>query len=198
MCEELAKLTDRVEVVLGEGAGIVVLEELSHARKRGANIIAEFAGTAFTGDAYHITAPHCDGDGAIRAMQLAMKDAGITLQDVSYINAHGTSTSLNDKTETMAIKKVFGDLAYNIPVSSTKSMTGHLLGATGAVEFIASAKAIQKSIIPPTMNYATPDPDCDLDYVPNEARKADLNYVLSNSFGFGGHNVCVCLKRFDT
>ncbi|MFC1568821.1 beta-ketoacyl-ACP synthase II [bacterium] len=188
---------ERDGFVMGEGAGIVVLEELSHAKKRGANILAELGGIGFTGDAYHITAPHCDGDGAVRAMKLAVQDAGVNLDDVDYINAHGTSTSLNDKTETLAIKTVFGDKAYQIPISSNKSMTGHLLGATGAVEFVSSILSIQNELLPPTINYENPDPECDLDYVPNQSRQAKINVAISNSFGFGGHNVCICLKRFS-
>lgn len=188
---------DRDGFVMGEGSGIVVLEELSHAKARGAKIYAEFSGMGFTGDAYHITAPHCDGDGAVRAMKLALKDSGVNPEDVDYINAHGTSTALNDKTETGAIKKVLGDHAYKIPVSSNKSMTGHLLGATGAVEFIASSLTVKNGVVPPTMNYTTPDPECDLDYVPNKAREIDVNLALSNSFGFGGHNVCLGIKKFE-
>ncbi|MBN1780150.1 beta-ketoacyl-ACP synthase II [bacterium] len=187
---------ERDGFVMGEGAGVVVLEELQHARKRGAEILAEFGGIGFTGDAYHITAPHFSGNGAIRAMKLAVQDAGLNPEDVDYINAHGTSTSLNDKTETLAIKTLFGDLANKIPVSSTKSMIGHLLGATGAVEFIASILSIRNNIIPPTINYEVPDPDCDLDYVPNKAREQNLNTAISNSFGFGGHNVCLCVKKY--
>ncbi len=188
---------DRDGFVMGEGSGIVVLEELSHAKARGAEIYAELSGIGFTGDAYHITAPHCDGDGAVRAMKLALQDSDANPEDVSYVNAHGTSTALNDKTETGAIKKVLGDHAYKTPVSSNKSMTGHLLGATGAVEFIASILTINNSIIPPTMNHDNPDPECDLDYVPNQAREADVNLILSNSFGFGGHNVCLGLRKFE-
>jgi 3-oxoacyl-[acyl-carrier-protein] synthase II len=187
---------ERDGFVLSEGAGIVVLEELSHAKKRGAEILAEFGGIGFTGDAFHITAPHSEGKGAINAMKLAVKDAGVTEDKIRYINAHGTSTSLNDKVETQAIKAVFGKQAYQIPISSTKSMIGHLLGATGAVEFIATILSMNNGLIPPTINYEFPDPDCDLDYVPNQARKAVIDIALSNSFGFGGHNVCICLKRF--
>lgn len=188
---------ERDGFVMGEGAGIAVLEELEHAKKRGANILAEFAGYGFTGDAYHITAPHFEGDGAIRAMRQALNDAELNPEDVSYINAHGTSTSLNDKTETGAIKKVFGDAANSVAVSSNKSMIGHLLGATGAVEFVSSALTIKNNLIPPTINYEVPDPDCDLDYVPNTAREKEVKAVISNSFGFGGHNVCLCLKEFE-
>ncbi len=188
---------DRDGFIMSEGSGIVVLEELSHAKKRGATIYAEFAGIGFTGDAYHITAPHCDGEGAVRAMQLALKDAEMNIEDVHYINAHGTSTQLNDTTETGAIKTVFGEQAYKIPVTSNKSMTGHLLGATGALEFVGTILTINNSVIPPTINHDEPDPACDLDYVPNKAREAEVDVAISNSFGFGGHNVCICLKKFD-
>ncbi|KYD10628.1 MAG: beta-ketoacyl-[acyl-carrier-protein] synthase II [Caldibacillus debilis] len=183
--------------VMGEGAGIVVLEELNHALKRGAKIYAEIVGYGSTGDAYHITAPAPAGEGGARAMKMALDDAGVSPEEVDYINAHGTSTEYNDKFETMAIKTVFGEHAYKIPVSSTKSMTGHLLGATGAVEAIFTALAIKEGVIPPTMNYETPDPECDLDYVPNEARKKDVRVAISNSFGFGGHNATIVLKKFE-
>ncbi|MCA9401364.1 MAG: beta-ketoacyl-ACP synthase II [Candidatus Omnitrophica bacterium] len=183
--------------VMGEGAGIVVLESLEHAKKRGATILAEMAGYGRTCDAYHITAPESSGRGASKAMELALKDAGIKPEELSYINAHGTSTKLNDKVETLAIKNVFGDHAYKIPISSTKSMTGHLLGAAGGVEFAACIYAIQEGIIPPTINLETADPECDLDYVPNEARKAKITSAMSNSLGFGGHNASVVLKAFQ-
>jgi len=183
--------------VMGEGAGIVVLEELNYALKRGAKIYAEIVGYGSTGDAYHITAPAPAGEGGARAMKMALDDAGVSPEEVDYINAHGTSTEYNDKFETMAIKTVFGEHAYKIPVSSTKSMTGHLLGATGAVEAIFTALAIKEGVIPPTMNYETPDPECDLDYVPNEARKKDVRVAISNSFGFGGHNATIVLKKFE-
>lgn len=182
--------------VMGEGCGIVVLEDLEHAQKRHAPIYAEMIGYGMSADAYHITAPAPDGSGAVYCMQNALGDAGIKPEEVSYINAHGTSTSLNDKVETLAIKKVFGDYARKIPISSTKSMMGHLLGASGGVEFIACALAIKHDIIPPTINYEHPDPECDLDYVPNKSRKAVVNVALSNSFGFGGHNACLALKKF--
>ncbi|MBN1894141.1 beta-ketoacyl-ACP synthase II [bacterium] len=188
---------ERDGFVIGEGAGIVVLEEWSHAKKRGVPIHAELAGIGFTGDAYHITAPHCEGEGAVRAMQLALADAGLEAAEVNYINAHGTSTDLNDKTETMAIKKAFGERARSLAISSNKSMFGHLLGATGAVECIATVLTINNRLIPPTINYQNPDPDCDLDYVPNQAREQAVRAALSNSFGFGGHNVCLCLKAFE-
>lgn len=182
--------------VMGEGCGIVILESLEHAQKRGAKIYAEVVGYGMSGDAYHMTAPNPNGEGAAECMRLALKDGGIKPEEVSYINAHGTSTELNDKVETLAIKKVFGEHAYKIPISSTKSMTGHLLGAAGGVEFIASALAIKEDIIPPTINYETPDPECDLDYVPNKARKAKVNVAISNAFGFGGHNACLAIRKF--
>ena len=182
--------------IMGEGAGIVVLESLEHAKKRGAKILAEIVGYGRTSDAYHITAPEPTGEGAIRAMLLALKDGNLKPQDVSYINAHGTSTELNDKVESLAIKKAFGDLAKKIPVSSTKSMTGHLLGAAGGVEFIACVLAVMRDIVPPTINYETPDPNCDLDYVPNKARQVKVNVAMSNSLGFGGHNATLVVKKF--
>ncbi len=182
--------------VMGEGAGIVVLEELEHAKRRGAKIYAEVVGYSMTGDAYHITAPDPEGDGGARAMAQALQDAGLKPEDVNYINAHGTSTKLNDKLETMAIKKVFGDYAYRIAVSSTKSMTGHLLGAAGAIEFIATTLSVYTDRVHPTINYENPDPDCDLDYVPNEMREMEVNVALSNSLGFGGHNTTIVLKKF--
>lgn len=183
--------------VIGEGAGILVLEELNHALKRGAKIYAEIVGYGATGDAYHITAPAPEGEGGARAMQIALHDAGLLPTDVDYINAHGTSTEYNDKFETAAIKTVFGEHAYQLAVSSTKSMTGHLLGATGAVEAIFTVLALKEGIIPPTMNYETLDPECDLDYVPNEARKKNIRVALSNSFGFGGHNATLAFKKFE-
>jgi len=187
---------DRDGFVMGEGCGIVLLEELGHAKKRGAKIYAEVAGYGMCGDAYHMTAPDPNGEGAMMCMKLALQDGGLKPEDVSYINAHGTSTELNDKIETLAIKKLFGKRAYDIPVSSTKSMTGHCLGAAGGVEFIASAMAVKEDIVPPTINYETPDPECDLDYVPNKARKAKVNVAISNAFGFGGHNACIAVKKF--
>jgi 3-oxoacyl-[acyl-carrier-protein] synthase II len=188
---------DRDGFVLGEGAGVLVLEELESARRRGARIYAEVVGYGMTADAYHITAPPDDGEGAIRCMQLAIKDAGIAKTDVGYINAHATST-FADKIETQAIKQVFGEAAYRIPVSSTKSMTGHLLGAAGGVEAIFSVLAIHRSVIPPTINLDHPDPDCDLDYVRAGARQASVKVALSNSFGFGGVNACVLFRRLDS
>lgn len=183
--------------VMGDGSGIVVLEELEHALKRGAKIYAEVVGYGANCDAYHITAPCPDGSGAAKAMKLAMDEAGIKAEDVDYINAHGTSTPANDSGETAAIKLAFGDSAKNVAVSSTKSMTGHLLGAAGAIEAIVCAKALEEGFIPPTINYETPDEACDLDYVPNVGRKADIKYALSNSLGFGGHNGVLCLKKWE-
>jgi len=187
---------DRDGFVIGEGAGIIVLEELEHALARGATIYAEIVGYGSTGDAYHITAPAPAGEGGARAMKMAIKDGGLQPEDIDYINAHGTSTAYNDKFETAAIKEVFGDHAKKLAISSTKSMTGHLLGAAGGVEAILSVLAIKEGIIPPTINYQTPDPDCDLDYVPNEARKQDINTALSNSLGFGGHNATIVFKKY--
>ncbi|MCY7893028.1 beta-ketoacyl-ACP synthase II [Bacillus vallismortis] len=184
--------------VMGEGAGIVVLEELEHALARGAKIYGEIVGYGSTGDAYHITAPAQDGEGGARAMQEAIKDADISPEDIDYINAHGTSTYYNDKYETMAIKTVFGEHAHKLAVSSTKSMTGHLLGAAGGIEAIFSVLAIKEGTIPPTINIETPDEECDLDYVPDEARRQDLNYVLSNSLGFGGHNATLIFKKYQS
>ncbi|MCY7903500.1 beta-ketoacyl-ACP synthase II [Bacillus inaquosorum] len=184
--------------VMGEGAGIIVLEELEHALARGAKIYGEIVGYGSTGDAYHITAPAQDGEGGARAMQEAIKDAGIAPEEIDYINAHGTSTYYNDKYETMAIKTVFGEHAHKLAVSSTKSMTGHLLGAAGGIEAIFSVLAIKEGVIPPTINIQTPDEECDLDYVPDEARRQDLNYVLSNSLGFGGHNATLIFKKYQS
>jgi len=182
--------------VMGEGAGILVLETLEHAKARGAKIYAEIVGYGVTCDAYHITAPDPEGLGAAKAMKKAMDEAGLTPEDISYINAHGTSTPLNDKLETLAIKKVFGKRAYDIPISSIKSMIGHLLGAAGGVEAVASVLTVFHGIIPPTINYENPDPECDLDYVPNKARKSQINAVLSNNLGFGGHNVTIAFKKY--
>ncbi|WLR51576.1 beta-ketoacyl-ACP synthase II [Bacillus tianshenii] len=182
--------------VMGEGAGIIVLESLEHAQKRGAKIYAEIVGYGATGDAYHITAPAPGGEGGVRAMKQAIEDAGLSPENIDYMNAHGTSTEYNDKYETMAVKEVFGSYAEKLAISSTKSMTGHLLGAAGGIEAIFSVKAITDSILPPTINYETPDPDCDLDYVPNEARQKEVNAVLSNSLGFGGHNATLVFKKF--
>ncbi|MGB7572656.1 MAG: beta-ketoacyl-ACP synthase II [Thermodesulfobacteriota bacterium] len=183
--------------VVAEGAGILVLEELQFALKRKAKIHAELVGFGYTGDAYHITAPSPDGDGAIRCMKMAIKDAGITPEDVDYINAHGTSTPLNDLTETLAIKKVFGGHAKKVPISATKSMTGHLLGAAGSTEAIFTVLAIRDGIMPPTINYEEPDPQCDLDYVPNVARRKPSKTAMSNAFGFGGTNATLIFKKFE-
>ncbi len=183
--------------VMAEGAGILILESLEYAQARGANILCEFTGYGTTDDAHHISAPAEDGAGAANSMRLAIKDAGLNLEDIDYINAHGTSTYMNDKSETSAIKTVFGEQAYKIPVSSTKSMTGHLLGASGSLEAVISSMVLLDNILPPTINYETPDPICDLDYVPNQARKAEPRNVMSNSFGFGGHNATLVLSRFN-
>jgi len=183
--------------VMGEGAGVVVLESLEHAQARGAAIYAEISGYGSNADAYHITAPAPEGVQAARCMELAIKDAGLQTTDVDYINAHGTSTPLNDKNETLAIKSLFGDHAAKLAISSIKSMTGHLLGASGGIEFIAAALTVSNDIIPPTINYENPDPELDLDYVPNKARKQAVNVALSNSFGFGGHNATLLVKKFQ-
>ena len=188
---------DRRGFVMGEGAGILVLETEKHAQSRGATIIGELAGYGSTNDAFHVTQPAEGGAGAVKAMQLAIEDAGAEPEEVDYINAHGTSTPYNDKNETAAIKTVFGDHARKLKISSTKSMTGHLLGASGGIEAIAALKTIEKQTIPPTINYTTPDPDCDLDYVPNTAEETQVNSVLSNTFGFGGHNAVVFMRKWQ-
>jgi len=188
---------DRNGFVMGEGAGTLVIEELEHALARGAKIYGEIIGCGLTGDAYHVTAPAPGGEGAVRSMKMALDDAGIAPEAIDYINAHGTSTELNDKNETMAIKTVFGDHAYKLTVSSTKSMTGHLLGAAGAIESIAALLAIKHSIIPPTINYNEPDPDCDLNYTPNKAVEKEVTHALSNTFGFGGHNATLLFKKYS-
>lgn len=182
--------------VMGEGGGVIILEELAHARKRGAKIYSELTGIGLTADAHHITAPAPGGEGAVRAMRLCIKDAGLSPQDVDYINAHGTSTPYNDKTETEAIKAVFCDHARSLMISSTKSMTGHLLGAAGAIEAILSVLAIHDGIVPPTINYETPDPECDLNYTPNKAVKKEIFAAVSNTFGFGGHNASLLFQKF--
>lgn len=189
---------DRDGFVIGEGSGVLVLETEEHAKNRGAKIYAELAGIGLTDDAYHITQPAPGGEGAVRSMNLAMKDANITIDDVDYINAHGTSTPFNDRNESNAIETVFGDKSKDLLVSSTKSMTGHLLGAAGAIEAIASVKAIAEGIVPPTINYNTPDPECaDLNFVPNSPIKREVRAALSNTFGFGGHNATLCFKAYD-
>lgn len=188
---------DRSGFVSGEGSGILIVEELEHALARGAKIYAEVVGYGLTGDAYHMTAPDESGDGAMRTMRMAIKDAGIQPEDIDYINAHGTSTPYNDVIETRAIKGVFGDHAYKLKISSTKSMTGHLLGAAGSVEAAYLALSIKNGEVPPTINLDTPDPECDLDYVPNKAQKLDIKYGLSNSFGFGGTNATILLKKYE-
>lgn len=184
--------------VMGEGAGMLVIESLESAQARGANILCELTGYGTTDDAHHISAPAENGAGAALSMKLALENASLTIEDVDYINAHGTSTPLNDKSETAAIKSVFGEQAYSVPISSTKSMTGHLLGASGAVEAVACVLAIREGIIPPTVHYQIPDPECDLDYVPNQARRVVIKNVMSNSFGFGGHNATLVFSRFDS
>jgi 3-oxoacyl-[acyl-carrier-protein] synthase II len=188
---------DRDGFVIGEGGATLILESFEHAQARGATILAELLGYSATNDAFHITAPAPSGAGAAMCMDLVLKNADVEPKKIDYINAHGTSTPLNDPSETAAIKEIFGELAYKIPISSTKSMTGHLLGAAGAIEAIFSIKAMEEGVIPPTINQETPDPACDLDYVPNEARKVEARMVLSNSFGFGGHNACLVLSKVD-
>jgi 3-oxoacyl-[acyl-carrier-protein] synthase II len=187
--------SERDGFIMGEGSGVVVLEDLEHAVKRGARIYVEIAGYGASGDAYHITAPAPNGEGAARCMKMAINDAGIAPADMGYINAHGTSTKFGDELETMAIKTVFGDHAYKISVSSTKSMTGHLLGAAGGVEAVISVLALDRGILPPTINLENPDPECDLDYIPHTARKAQVDVAMSNSFGFGGTNACLVFRR---
>ena len=188
---------ERDGFLMGEGAGILILESLEHAQARGARILGEITGYGTTDDAHHISAPAENGAGAAIAMKLALQNANLEAGEIQYINAHGTSTPLNDKSETAAIKTVFGEQAYNIPVSSTKSMTGHLLGASGAIEAVFCIQAIREETLPPTINYRTPDPECDLDYVPNHPRKASPRHVMSNSFGFGGHNATLIFSRFE-
>jgi 3-oxoacyl-[acyl-carrier-protein] synthase II len=187
---------ERDGFIMAEGCGIVILETLEHAKKRNAPILAQIIGYGMSCDAYHITAPAPEGDGATRAMNLALKDAKLNPESVTYINAHGTSTKLNDKLETIAIKRSFGNYAKKVMVSSTKSMTGHLLGAAGGVEFVVCCLAIKEDVVPPTINYEYPDPECDLDYVPNTSRKAKVEVCMSNSLGFGGHNATLVVKKF--
>ncbi len=188
---------NRDGLVMGEGAAILVLETESHARKRGANILAELAGYGSTADAFHVTAPHEKGEGGASAMRMALDAACANVDDLGYINAHGTGTPLNDKSETLAIKVAFGEKAYQIPVSSTKSMTGHLMGATGAVEAVFCVKVVREGVLPPTIHYETPDPDCDLDYIPNQAREKNVDLVISNAFGFGGHNAVLAIRKYN-
>ena len=188
---------DRDGFVLGEGAGVLVFEELEHAQARGAKIYAEVLGYGTTSDAHHITAPDPEGQGAAAAMRAALEDSGLAANDIDYINAHGTSTPLGDKGETLAIKNVFGDHARNLAISSTKSALGHSLGASGGIEAVILCKTVENGLIAPTINYETPDPDCDLDYVPCEARAAEIGAAMSNSFGFGGHNACVVFGKFS-
>jgi 3-oxoacyl-[acyl-carrier-protein] synthase II len=187
---------DRSGFVMGEGGAVVVLESLEHAQARGAQILAELVGYGSTNDAYHISAPAENGIGAAACMRMALDSAGMETGDIDYINAHGTGTPLNDRSETAAIRTVFAEMAYDVPVSSTKSMTGHLLGAAGAIEAVFAVKVIQDSIMPATINYEVPDPECDLDYIPNQPRKKQVDVVMSNSFGFGGHNATIILKKF--
>jgi 3-oxoacyl-[acyl-carrier-protein] synthase II len=181
---------------MGEGAGILILEDLEHALTRNAPIVAEIAGIGFTADAYHLTQPAPEGEGAVRAMRQCIKDGNLKIEEIQYVNAHGTSTPFNDKNETAALKTVFGDLIKELSISSTKSMTGHLLGSAGAVEGIVSALTIKNGIIPPTINYETKDPECDLDYTPNKSKQREVFAAISNTFGFGGHNACLSFKKF--
>jgi beta-ketoacyl-acyl-carrier-protein synthase II len=188
---------NRDGLVMGEGAAVLVLERESDAKARGANILAELAGYGATADAFHVTAPHEKGEGGAAAMLMALKSANANIDEVGYINAHGTGTSLNDQSETRAIKAAFGELAYKIPISSTKSMTGHMMGATGALEAVFCVQAIREGILPPTIHYETPDPECDLDYIPNKAREAKISLAISNAFGFGGHNAVLAIRKFS-
>jgi 3-oxoacyl-(acyl-carrier-protein) synthase len=188
---------NRDGLVMGEGAGVLVLERESHARKRGANILAELAGYGATADAFHVTAPHEQGTGGAAAMTMALESAQANVDELGYINAHGTGTTLNDRSETRAIKGAFGESAYQIPISSTKSMTGHMMGATGALETIFCILAIRDGILPPTIHYETPDPDCDLDYIPNQAREKKITLAISNAFGFGGHNAVAAVRKYS-
>ena len=188
---------NRDGLVMGEGAAVLVIETESHAKKRGATILAELAGYGATADAYHVTAPHEQGAGGAAAMRMALESAGSTIDDLGYINAHGTGTSLNDQSETRAIKAAFGERAYQLPVSSTKSMTGHMMGATGALEAIFCTQVVREGILPPTIHYQTPDPECDLDYIPNQAREKKVNLAISNAFGFGGHNAVLAIRKYS-
>jgi len=188
---------NRDGLVMGEGAAVLVIERESHAKKRGANIIAELAGYGATADAFHVTAPHENGAGGASAMTMALASAQANVEDLGYINAHGTGTSLNDQSETRAVKAAFGDKAYQIPISSTKSMTGHMMGATGALETIFCVQAIREGVLPPTIHYETPDPECDLDYIPNKAREKKISLAISNAFGFGGHNAVAAVRKYS-
>jgi 3-oxoacyl-[acyl-carrier-protein] synthase II len=188
---------NRDGLVMGEGAAVLVIETEAHAKARGANILAELAGYGATADAYHVTAPHENGEGGAAAMRMALASAKATIDDLGYINAHGTGTPLNDQSETRAIKAAFGEKAYEIPISSTKSMTGHMMGATGALEVIFCLKAVREGILPPTIHYQTPDPECDLDYIPNEAREKKIDLAISNAFGFGGHNAVLAIRKYS-
>ena len=188
---------NRDGLVMGEGAGVIVLERESHAKKRGANILAELAGYGATADAFHVTAPHEHGAGGASAMTMALASAGANVDELGYINAHGTGTSLNDQSETRAVKAAFGEKAYQIPISSTKSMTGHMMGATGALETIFCVQAVREGILPPTIHYETPDPECDLDYIPNKAREKKITLAISNAFGFGGHNAVAAVRKYS-
>jgi 3-oxoacyl-(acyl-carrier-protein) synthase len=188
---------NRDGLVMGEGAAVLVLERESHAKARGATILAELAGYGSTADAYHVTAPHEHGAGGAAAMRMALDSAQANVADLGYINAHGTGTTLNDQSETRAVKAAFGEKAYNIPISSTKSMTGHMMGATGALEAIFCVQAVREGILPPTIHYETPDPECDLDYIPNQAREKKINLAISNAFGFGGHNAVLAIRRYS-
>lgn len=188
---------NRDGLVMGEGAGVLILETETHARARGANILAEMAGYAATADAFHVTAPDEKGAGGARAIQLALQSAGVNRDEVGYISAHGTATQLNDAAETKAVKAAFGDLAYQVPISSTKSMTGHMMGATGALEAILCVQVVREGILPPTIHYETPDPECDLDYIPNKAREKKVDVAISNAFGFGGHNSVLVVRKYN-
>jgi 3-oxoacyl-(acyl-carrier-protein) synthase len=188
---------NRDGLVMGEGAAVLVLETESHAKRRGANILAELAGYGATADAFHVTAPHEQGAGGAAAMRMALDAAGANVEDLGYINAHGTGTPLNDQSETRAVKAAFGEKAYKIPISSTKSMTGHMMGATGALEAIFCTQVIRDGVLPPTIHYETPDPECDLDYIPNQAREKKVDLCISNAFGFGGHNAVLAIRKYS-
>ena len=188
---------NRDGLVMGEGAAVLVLETESHAKARGANILAELAGYGATADAFHVTAPHENGEGGSAAMRMALESAKATVENLGYINAHGTGTPLNDQSETRAIKSAFGEKAYEIPISSTKSMTGHMMGATGALEAIFCVQAVREGVLPPTIHYETPDPECDLDYIPNQAREKKIDLAISNAFGFGGHNAVLAIRKYS-